>query len=241
MSLLTAAADLFYPPACPSCSGLPGNATHQVCNRCLSGSTPVIPPFCKSCGEPFPAGVPDEFDCANCTGMQFAFDFARAAYLNTGRLRQMVLRFKYDSVLRLRHPLAHLAMRALDDPRIAARTDWLVVPVPVHFWRKFRRQFNQADEIARIIAKTAGFELARPLRRTRYTKPQADLDRSTRLKNLAAAFKLAPTASKRSLKDRPVLLIDDVLTTGATANACAEILKRDAATGTIAVLTVTRG
>ncbi|MDG2125264.1 MAG: ComF family protein [Verrucomicrobiales bacterium] len=236
--LLKATADLFYPPSCPSCSGLPGNTTNQVCDRCLTGFTPVTPPFCNTCGEPFPTGVPDDFQCSNCTGMQFAFDFARAAYLNTGRLRQMVLRFKYDSVLRLRHPLAHLAMDALDDPRFQARSDWLVVPVPVHFWRKFRRHFNQADEIARIIAKTHGFDLARPLRRTRYTKPQADLDRATRLKNLSAAFKLASTSC---LKKRPVLLIDDVLTTGATANACAKVLKRDAGVPLIAVLTITRG
>ena len=114
-----------------------------------------------------------------------------------------------------------------------------MVPVPLHARKQRERRFNQSVELARTLAKLTGLPWREALRRTRYTKSQAGLDRDDRLQNLHGAFAISRRAAKR-LAGRDVLLIDDVLTTGATAHECALTLKQHGIRR-VAVLTAARG
>lgn len=233
--------DLLYPPSCPGCGKTTTTGqTDVLCTICKQRTRPIRPPFCKGCGETWPAGVPGDSTCSNCGGKPLPFAFAIAAYESFGVVRDMVHRFKYRRELHLRTCLVHLLSEALDDPRISAGDGWLLVPVPLHAKRFREREFNQASELCRGLAKTQVLPVVEPLRRVRYTQPQARLDRHQRLENLRGAFTLAPHASE-ILKSRNILLIDDVFTTGATAAGCARVLTEDGGAQKVAVLTVARG
>ncbi len=115
---------------------------------------------------------------------------------------------------------------------------WLITPVPLHPRRFRERRFNQSAELARLLSGLSGIPCAGLLRRTRYTTTQVGLDRRQRRKNLAGAFALAPRATLAA--GQSILLVDDVFTTGSTADACSRVL-RQAGAGRIIVLTVARG
>src|SRR5690606_14386031 len=113
------------------------------------------------------------------------------------------------------------------------------VPVPLHPRRQREREYNQAEELAAGVARLTGWPLVRALRRQRYTSQQAKLDRAARLHNLRDSFRLHRAATK--VRGQAVLLIDDVLTTGSTAQECAHLLRHEAGARRVAVLTLARG
>lgn len=233
--------DLVWPAHCPACdTPLGAEPAGDFCPACQDTAVRLEPPTCAVCAEPFSGVITDPaFTCPNCHGRPQSFDFATAAWMGRGAVRETIHRFKYGSRISLRLPLARLMQHALTDPRIAARPDWVLVPVPLHPRRFRERQFNQAAELARTLSALSGLPVVDLLRRSRYTTTQAALRREDRLRNLKGAFGLRWFARRR-LADRPVLLVDDVLTTGSTANACARVLKRQAGARIVAVLTVAR-
>jgi ComF family protein len=236
-----AAAGLLWPARCVACDDpLDDRATPGFCRACSRAARPVEPPFCAICAEPFQGAIGSSFSCPNCLGRRQQFDFAVAPWLSRGPVREAIHRFKYGRRIALREALARLLAQGLADPRIAGRSDWLLVPVPLHPQRFREREFNQSEELVRSLARLSGFPFARVLRRTRYTSTQAALRRDDRLGNLKGAFALRWRA-RRLTHGRSILLIDDVLTTGSTANACSAVLRRDGGADTVAVLTVARG
>jgi len=147
-------------------------------------------------------------------------------------LRELIHLYKYGKVQTLARPLAELLRAAL--PRDEA---WdAVAAVPLHWKRRWKRGFNQSELLARDIARASGSALIAPVRRVKSTAVQAGLSNTARRRNVATAFQPKRSAS---LKDRRILLIDDVLTTGSTAAACARALKKAGAARVI-VLTVAR-
>ena len=164
------------------------------------------------------------FDAAYCFG---AYD---------GVLRQLIHLYKYGRMKSMARPLADLLVRALPrDERFDA-----VTPVPLHWRRLWSRGFNQSALLARSLARRSGIPMVPALRRTRSTAAQAGLSNSSRRKNVAAAFGVRRAGGfARKLAGRRILLIDDVLTTGATAAACANALKR-AGAARVALLTIAR-
>lgn len=193
-------------------------------------------PFCERCAEPYPRAIEGEFLCANCRGRKWTLQRVRAAYRAVGTLRETILRFKYGKEYHLRPWLGrwmHDGYRAY-----YAGEKWdALVPVPLHPERRKERGFNQSEEIARWLGSRISLPVESGLVRVRPTPPQARLRRVERLRNLRGALALAPGFDPRG---RRLLLCDDVFTTGATADACARVL-RQAGADEVAALTVARG
>ncbi|MGK0184507.1 MAG: competence protein ComFC [Verrucomicrobiales bacterium] len=240
--------NILYPPRCSGCSS-PDPATvpdsARLCQPCADQLEAIAAPFCKHCGETFAGnmGHPAQtFECSNCLGRTFHFDFAIASYEATALTRELVHRFKYQRQFHLRTVLGAMLMPALEDPRILAQDKWILVPVPLHPRRRREREFNQAHEIARFASKHCDFTVVDALKRTRYTTQQAHLDRQERLENLRDAFALRTSdRTRQALTGMPLLLVDDVFTTGTTVNECARILRDTFDPPHLAVVTVARG
>lgn len=219
---LTAGLDLLFPIALPEDGEL------------LS----IRPPWCQRCGIPFEAAGGHLESCGQCQGRQWSFDRARAGYRARGAVRDAIIGFKYQDRFYLRRLLIRWLLDGYDAHEAKAIPAWTgAVPVPLHRLRQRERGFNQALELARGLARARGLPLMDCLTRTRDTPKQALLDRHDRLSNLRSAFRVKGSFD---LRGHHLLLIDDVFTTGATAEACARTLKK-ARAARVGVLTVARG
>jgi ComF family protein len=189
--------------------------------------------FCISCRTPFQNHFPLDAEgrCALCRSGLRGFDWAYCFGAYEGTLRQLIHLYKYDRMKPLAGPLGDLLAAAL--PR-DQRFDGIVA-VPLHWRRKWERGFNQSDLLARSIARRSGVPLLHPLRRRRATRVQAGLSKTRRRENVAGAF----AARAGAVQGLRILLVDDVMTTGATASACAHALKR-AGARSVALLTLAR-
>lgn len=237
--------DFLFPSHCELCGeGLKNG--RGLCGGCEVGLPRVEPPFCQRCGEPFDGKFPEDQGpetCPNCHDLRYAFDFARPVLHARDGARQLIHGLKYKRRIHLGAELGRVAAAAFDDPRLAiAKAErWPVVPVPLHHARLFRRHFNQAEEIACGLEKACGLPMVRALARVRATSTQTRLGRRKRLENLRGCFEVT-RAGRKLLESRPtgLILLDDVLTTGATAHECARTLRRAGAEKVI-VVTVARG
>ena len=230
---------LFFPDDCRIC-GLPLREVRRypVCAECLAATEPLSAEFfCVSCRTPFRNAFPLDFEgrCGLCRAGLRGFDAAYCFGAYEAALRDLIHIYKYARVRTLARPLADLLMRAL--PR-DERLD-LVASVPLHWTRQWERGFNQSELLAREVARRCGLPFARPLRRARATTPQAGLSNTARRRNVAAAFRPARFFPPERLEGKRLLLIDDVMTTGSTAAACALALKR-AGAARVALLTLAR-
>jgi competence protein ComFC len=234
--------DFLYPPSCALCDC---NLTHgaALCGSCEAGLPRLAEPFCMRCGEMFHGEIDDAFECPNCHKVRFAFQFARPAMVRDESTLELVHRLKYGRQIHLAEPLGNLAFEAFKDPRLAVARDggWPLVPVPLHPRRLRDRHFNQAAEIARVVGRLAGLPVIEALRRVRETDTQTRLSRKQRMENLRGAFEVS-RGGRKWLDGRPpgAVIVDDVLTTGSTVNACARVLRR-AGLRRLVVVTVMRG
>jgi ComF family protein len=179
-------------------------------------------PICHGCGAPFDYDLGPEARCDACARRTATFDHARAACLYDEHASDLILKLKHADRTDLAGLFARWIARAASDllPDIDG-----VIPVPLHPWRLLRRRYNQAAEIARPLARRAGIAyLPGALVRRRATPTQAGRSGDARRRNVADAFEVAAGWRSR-LGGRRLLLVDDVLTTGATADSCARALK----------------
>jgi len=209
-----------------------------VCSGCFASIEPLSAEyFCSACRTPFQNGFPldGEGRCPLCRLGVRGFDAAYCFGSYEGVLRELVHIYKYGRVRTMARPLVDLLSRAL------ARDEHydLVTPVPLHWRRRWERGFNQAELLARDIARRSGIRFTAVLRRVRSTAAQAGLSNTDRRRNVAAAFACRRTLRAGALQGKRVLLIDDVMTTGSTATACARVLKQ-AGAARVALLTVAR-
>jgi ComF family protein len=189
--------------------------------------------FCCACGTPFQNRFPldEEGRCALCRNGLRGFDAAFCYGPYGGVLRRLIHLFKYQKVRSLERPLADFLLRAL--PR-DARFD-AIVPVPLHWRRRWRRGFNQCELLAREVARRTGIPVSKALRRRSAGKAQAGLTLAARRHNVTSTS----FSASSGVTGQSVLLVDDVLTTGSTATACALPLKKAGAVR-VSVLTVAR-
>jgi ComF family protein len=218
---------LLYPPHCYICER-PTDLTF-ICEGCFEEieTERISPPICKICGCPLPD--PDIDLCIECANHKQYFDWARSFGFYEGVLAELVKALKYRKEKALSKELAHLLHKALDDIEIEAITF-----VPLSPKRKRERGFNQGELLAWELGKLVGLDVLPTLAKTRETKPQTELSGKERVENVKDSFKVA-----QSPKCANILLVDDVLTTGATASECSRVLKEDGC-GCVYVLTVAR-
>jgi ComF family protein len=237
--------DLVYPRQCCVCK-VPVDEG-WFCKTCTDALPRVEAPYCKVCGEVYEGALTNEFRCTNCSGRRLEFEFAVAACHAEGAMRELIHQFKYERRLQLRGALATLMVRTLEaEPRLARENlaDWLLVPVPLHRSREVDREYNQSWELCQRLSRLTGIPAAKALLRTRETEQQAGLSRQERLKNLRGAFAVRQAGRwwpEIKLKERRILLVDDVFTTGATTSECARVLRREGGAEKVVVITVTRG
>ena len=213
----------FYPECCQLCGVERARPDEgYVCAGCWREVRFIRPPFCSRCGLPFDGAITDTFTCANCTDRDLHFESARAAVVAEGVVLDVIHRFKYSRALWFEPFLADLLCREAVPVLAGAGWDGLV-PVPLHPVKQREREFNQAERLARHL----GAALKLPVRtdlviRTEATRTQTRLSREERVENVHRAFVPKPRAE---LAGESLIVLDDVLTTGATTDAVARTLR----------------
>ena len=239
---------MVFPSPCVLCHGeLAGSLLGGACDECWSGLECWSGCVCSRCGLPLAGNVDSpKFICADCRLREPDFDLARSYGVYSGKLRAAVLQLKFHRReqlgMRLGSLLAGAWLRL--EANLAFRNACLIIPVPLHSSRKRERGYNQAELLAHGFARTmkkhgaiSQMKLAtRALLRRHSTVPQSGLSLQRRSENVRRAFEVTDPARTRG---RDVILVDDVMTTGATASACAAAL-RGAGAQRIVVLTLAR-
>ena len=212
--------NVLLPPLCVACSG-PTAEAHAFCAACWGALNFITDPLCACCGIPFEYAVDEGALCGACIAEPPLFTEARAPLSYDNESRALIIPFKTSDRTDFAIPFARLMLQAGIDMLEASD---VIVPVPLHPFRLFARRYNQAAMLAAGVAALAKKEKRLDaLNRKKRTPSQGTLHRSERQRNVAGAFAVKPS-QKKHIENHRVLLIDDVLTTGATANACARVL-----------------
>jgi competence protein ComFC len=228
-----------FPHVCEICGAAEAGPDDSfICGACRNSDRaiePVEPPFCQKCGLWFQGAITTQFRCANCADLNLQFTYARSAAKFKGLTKEIIHRYKYSRQEWFEPFLSELLIEAAL-PDLREHPIDLIAPIPLHRRKRHSRGFNQAERLATRLSIAAAIPTANLLQRIIDTDSQAGLDRDDRMANVKNAF----TFNGPLLAAKRVLVIDDVLTTGLTASACAvQLLKNGAAS--VRVWTVARG
>lgn len=217
--------DLAVPPACSACHALL-EAHHTLCGACWRDIAFIRAPLCDVTGIPLPFSTGERMVSAGALANPPAYDRARAAALHAGAMRRLVHQFKYQDRLDVRPLLGRWLQEA--GRELLADAD-VLVPVPMGRWRLLVRRYNQAAVLAAELTRLSGVPTAAlALRRRKVTKRQVGLSAAQRRSNVAGAFHV-PETQRPAIAGKRVVLVDDVITTGATVQACARALRQGGA------------
>jgi ComF family protein len=214
--------DQLYPPTCLHCDAPVGTA-QALCPACFRELRPITAPLCPRLGIPFEVSLGPDAVSAEAIADPPPFDRARSALLYNAVARKLVSRLKYGD----RPELAGFCARLMAP---AGHEFWaaepVLVPVPLHSWREFTRRYNQSTELARAVGTLTGL-VVDPLlvRRRKNTRRQVGLTADARVRNVSGAFVAHPDILAR-LRGRPVVIVDDVITTGSTVKAVTRALQK---------------
>ncbi len=225
--------DALMPPQCMACGASVG-APGSLCPRCFSDFNFIVPPLCQACGVPLDTFVADDLMCGACIREAPTFQRARAVFLYDDVSRPLILKLKHSDRTDAAVHLARWMARSGAD--LIQNSD-LIIPVPLHRLRLFMRMYNQSSLLAHALGKQAGIPVdAGALKRIKATRSQGGLSRKARRRNVAKAFS---GPDRTNIEGKKILLVDDVLTTGVTANACTKALL-DAGATSVDVLVLAR-
>ena len=235
-------ANLLYPPACLLCHtelpvprSLPRTRDGLLCGACAGAMPRSGPPVCERCGAELPGAFDARTLCPSCRKRPLEFEMARAPWRYAGRVQDAIRQFKYHRRWRLGRWLAE-EMTVTAQASFPLHEISVVIPVPLHWLKRRLRGVNPAEQLAQTVSRLLGKPCApHALRRTRWTATQTRLPGPARARNVQRAF----LADARLVREQTALLIDDVLTSGATADACAVALK-EAGARRVFVLTAAR-
>jgi len=223
--LLKGLRDLIYPNCCLVCKNkIPPTVQRQlICAGCRDKVENNLPPFCAGCGRHLDAKAIAKNTCAGCANVQFYFDRAFSPCLYTGTVKKLIHEFKYGGKDYLGEPLGAMMNTFIRDYNLPIAHLDFIIPVPLHKSRQREREFNQAEILSRQIGKEFDKKvLTDGLIRNKPTRTQTELTPQERRRNVEKSFWVS---RPELVKNTNLLLIDDVLTTGATANEAAKSLK----------------
>jgi ComF family protein len=216
--------DFALPPRCPGCGAIT-DQPHLFCLACWQELHFLGEPCCGRCGLPFEYDSGSGSECGSCLANPPEYDRLRAAVAYGETARKVALKLKYSGRPGVAETLAHFMQRHLAGEDESS----LLVPVPLHRWRIWKRGYNQSALIASALARRTGHRAELDLlRRVKATPVLRGLGRRERALAVRGAFRLSPKG-KDAVAGRNLVLVDDVHTSGATANACARALKRGGA------------
>ncbi|MCX7591422.1 MAG: ComF family protein [Kiritimatiellae bacterium] len=226
-----------FPRQCAGCGGPVGSAPLHFCWDCRSRLDLIGHPYCSLCGDPAEGMIEHEYVCSLCQRQPVFFDRARSVARYRGPLRRAMQAFKYGGAMYLRQDFGEMLRACVGAHYADVRFDG-VVSVPLYPRRERERMYNQSGLLARSLAHKLGLaHLPRFLQRVRATVTQTNLDADERRVNVRRAFRCMDNGW---FDGRVLLLVDDVMTTGATVNECARVLKQ-AGAAAVHVVTVARG
>jgi len=237
--------DCVYPTTCFHCEifhcEILLDGALPMCDACFDESARISGSYCRVCSEVFEGEFSENPVCPNCNDLEFSFLFAKSTLKNTAKNRQLVISYKYGKRHHLVRVLAKFCNEELEqNTHFTDLKAPVLMPVPLHWRRKFSRGFNQAELLCKELSRLSGVPWRMLLKRHRYTTTQTRLSRGERLKNLGGAFSV-----NKKIKDagfRSIIIVDDVFTTGSTSEECAKMLKKEyPKVENIVVLTVLRG
>ncbi len=229
--------DLLYPRNCVRCGDSSPEALSHLCWDCLSDTLKIEAPFCVCCGDPVAGDIQHDYTCFACSRETPDFEFARSAVRYEGAVGEALRDLKYHQAVWMARDLAALLFACVRAEYPEMEFDW-VSSVPLYSARRRERGFNQSSLLAAELAHKMKLPYKeKAARRIRSTTTQTGLTAPQRAANVHAAFRKGLFAR---LKGKRILLVDDVMTTGATVNACARALKEGGA-ASVHVVTVARG
>jgi ComF family protein len=230
--------DLALPPRCLHCDGdFHASGNIMLCPPCVQSIAPELPMCCPWCGAILPEGMQPSEDCPACKDFKLKFDTVFPLGRYDGPMRDVVLKTKRIPGEALSLALGRLLAERLGE-RIAEFDPQVVVPIPMHWWRRLLRGTNNPDLLAECLGRALGIPVVRMLARRRYTSPQWNLRPRERFRNVRGAFALRRWR-RPSWNGARVLLVDDILTTGATCSEAAGLLKQ-AGAAAVAVAVIAR-
>jgi ComF family protein len=228
--------DVIFPRACAGCGGRVDGEFLYLCWNCLASIKLLTPPYCALCGDPVYGDLMGKYSCSACLNKKPHFDCARSAAIYSGLIKEMILDFKYRDAVWLGPDLGKLMLACLRQNFNEANIDYITF-VPLHKSKERTRTYNQALLLANEIAANIRKKSVNCLGRVRATATQTHLTAAERAANVRNKFTFK---ANTALNGKSILLVDDVMTTGATVNECARVLK-GAGAREVLVLTAARG
>lgn len=212
----------FIPPHCIACGEM-ALAEHHLCARCWKSLTFINAPYCKVCGHPHAIQTCNEEHCDFCNEEKIFYESARSALIYNEEAKKLILRLKYSDDTNLIPTFAKWLCKAGED--LFKDADYLV-PVPLHWTRILQRRYNQAALLVmgmNKISPSLPNYAPQFLRRKQQTQSQGQKSKKERIENVQDAF-YSPARHKQNLQNKTVIIVDDVMASGATLNECAKIL-----------------
>jgi ComF family protein len=226
--MLSAFLDFLFPPKCPNC-GNSVSSSGQMCAKCWDKISWITNPCCAKCGLPFPAnlGFGENTLCPNCASHKSKLDWMRSACVYDDASRDIILPFKHASKLEYTDIIANAMILAMRDiKKTGIGDDFIVMPVPLAYRRLFKRGYNQAGLVSKPIAKHLAAKIDYDSVARIYRKDMGHKNATERQKNISGVFNVT---HPENIREKNILLVDDVFTTGATFNELAKVLKKSGA------------
>jgi ComF family protein len=219
-AVLASIVNYVFPYRCSACSELT-DQKDGVCAKCFQKLNFIADPYCNICGTPFDFTIKEQMICGKCISFPPPYDLSRSLFKFDEQSKKLVHAFKYNDRTTYAKMFARLLVMRYGS--VIEDID-IIVPVPMHRFKRIFRNYNSsqilAHEIAKIIKKPM---LPEMLIKQKWTRPQTGLSRVGRSKNLVGSIRIG---DQTKLQDKVVLLVDDVKTTGATSSLCSRLLKK---------------